>query len=77
MLMPTLSAVRSFSLAHFCIHLALGSQALLELWQRNAVTTPEEYHSSEPEESGDGSPGLPRSPLGESIEVSIRYRKSR
>ncbi|CAH3183653.1 unnamed protein product [Porites evermanni] len=51
---------------------ALGSQPLLELWKRNAVTTPEEYHSSEPEESGEGSPALPRSPLGESIELARR-----
>ena len=70
------SSVRLFSLAHLCIHLALGSQPLLELWKRNAVTTPEEYHSSEPEESGEGSPDLPRSLRGESIEVSIHYRKS-
>ena len=70
------SCVRLFSLAHLCIHLALGSQPLLELWKRNAVTSPEEYHSSEPEESGEGSPDLPRSSRGESIEVSTRYRQS-
>lgn len=70
------SSVRLFSLAHLCIHLALGSQPLLELWKRNAVTSPEEYHSSEPEESGEGSPDLPRSSRGESIEVSTRYRQS-
>ncbi|CAH3129112.1 unnamed protein product [Porites lobata] len=51
---------------------ALGSQPLLELWKRNAVTTPEEYHSSEPEESGEGSPDLPRSSRGESIELARR-----
>ena len=70
------SFVRLFSLAHLCIHLALGIQPLLELWKRNAVTSPEEYHSSEPEESGEGSPDLSRSSRGESFEVSIRYRKS-
>ena len=53
-----------------CVFLsALRSYPFLELWKGNAVTTPEEYHSSDSVGLGKGSPELPTSPFGDSREV--------
>ena len=68
---PYLPLVDNFSLFFFvCVFLsALRSYPFLELWKGNAVTTPEEYHSSDSVGLGKGSPELPTSPFGDSREV--------
>ena len=51
---------------------ALCSHPFLDLWKGNAVTTSQEYHSSDSGGSGKESPDLPASPLGDSIEVCTK-----